>query len=229
MGRSLGLKAIGSSVRPSSLQVRQPLLDGIDDIPWADLTHAYGCASDVPEQLRSLASHERVVRDDAIDALLGNIWHQGTVYEATPYALPFLILALADPGYPNREGIAVLVASILAGQGYYEVHADFVTKPEGALDETLAQERRVVADVRRIGLGALQLLTPFLCHPEAEVRSTVAEALGCYPSKAEILLPLLREALSLEQDEDFRERIKGSVDRISASSTRDVDLGRDLP
>lgn len=66
----------------------QTKLDGLDDIPWSDLTHAYGSAADVPLLLRKLASEDDGSNPDS--ALYGNIFHQGSRYEATVYAIPFL-------------------------------------------------------------------------------------------------------------------------------------------
>ncbi len=48
-------------------------------------------ASDVSGLIRSLASPKAEVRENAVYELYGNIWHQGTVDKATPYAVPFLI------------------------------------------------------------------------------------------------------------------------------------------
>ena len=64
------------------------MFDGLDDIDWASLKHAYGSAADVPAMIRQLASEDR---GDALHAAYGNIFHQGTRYQATPVAIPFLI------------------------------------------------------------------------------------------------------------------------------------------
>ena len=72
-------------------QVRdEGVLAGLADIPWGDLSHAYGPARDVPGLLRAIASGDAKAADDAVSELFGNIWHQRTVYQATPYAVPFL-------------------------------------------------------------------------------------------------------------------------------------------
>ncbi len=55
------------------------VLDGLTDIPWGDLSHAYGPAEDVPGLLRAIASGDAKAADDAVHELFGNIWHQGTV------------------------------------------------------------------------------------------------------------------------------------------------------
>jgi len=51
----------------------------MDDIDWQSLRHAYGSADDVPDRLLSLADGD----DSAIGELLGNIYHQGSVYQAS--------------------------------------------------------------------------------------------------------------------------------------------------
>jgi hypothetical protein len=84
------------------------LLPGLNDIDWHNLQHAYGAADDVPDQLLSLAAGD----DSAIAELFGSIYHQGGVYEATAYAIPFLWHLLAHQGGGGHPGIAALVSSI---------------------------------------------------------------------------------------------------------------------
>lgn len=103
-------------------------MQGLDDIPWNTLHHAYGTAEDVPELLRQLQTADPDVRneDSPLWQLFGNIWHQGTVYEATSYAVPFLISLAADPATPDRAGILGLLAAIAQGNSYLAVHEVFL-------------------------------------------------------------------------------------------------------
>lgn len=72
----------------------------LDSPHWADLVHAYGEASDIPDLLRRLdalpdAQGESQPWFDLWSALA----HQGDVYPATFAALPHIVAALArDPG-----------------------------------------------------------------------------------------------------------------------------------
>ena len=66
------------------------LLDGLDDIDWGSLQHAYGAASDVPGLLRALADPSSAsrelergaqreghsVREQVQWTLWGNVFHQ---------------------------------------------------------------------------------------------------------------------------------------------------------
>jgi hypothetical protein len=88
------------------------MLDGLDDIKWGELHHAYGPANDVPQQIRSLLSDKDEVRKKALWELWGNIWHQSTVYEATPYAVPFLAELSRSRSVVDRVGILLLLHEI---------------------------------------------------------------------------------------------------------------------
>jgi hypothetical protein len=86
------------------------LLDGLDGVPWGELSHAYGPATDVPDLLRTLVDPERAppgirkaaeredktIREEVIWRLYGNVFHQGTVWQVTPHVIPFFVEILAD-------------------------------------------------------------------------------------------------------------------------------------
>jgi hypothetical protein len=91
------------------------VLDGLDRVDWARLTHAYGVATDVPDQIRALHSADPAARQQALYDLYGNIFHQGTRYEATAYAVPFLLEALADPTRDDRAEMLRLLSGIATG------------------------------------------------------------------------------------------------------------------
>jgi len=89
-------------------------VDDLGKLPWKELTHAYGSAGDVPGLLRALrtAPPDLEREESPLYHLFGNIWHQGTVYEATAPAVPFLIDIAADPRTPDRAGVLSLLAEI---------------------------------------------------------------------------------------------------------------------
>jgi HEAT repeat protein len=91
------------------------MLERLNSVDWARLTHAYGKAADVPDLIRALSSKDEKKRDEALGELFGNIWHQGTLYEATAFAVPFLIELLADLSVEGKDGILQLLASIADG------------------------------------------------------------------------------------------------------------------
>ncbi|MGW7612552.1 hypothetical protein ACWGKW_35940 [Streptomyces sp. NPDC054766] len=81
----------------------------LDDVRWSDLAHAYGPAEDVPELIRALYEDDEEAADEAVYELYGNIHHQGTIYQASAPAVPFLAHAvLHAPG--KRDELLMLLA-----------------------------------------------------------------------------------------------------------------------
>jgi hypothetical protein len=85
-------------------------------VEWARLTHARGEAADVPDLIRALSTNDAKERDDALGTLFDTICHQGSVYEATPFAVPYLIELLAAPGVQGKEEILQLLGCIAEGR-----------------------------------------------------------------------------------------------------------------
>ncbi len=96
----------------------------LDALPWASYGHAYGSAEDVPGCLRALAGDDDAAADEAQGELYGSILHQGSVYEASAQAVPFLariaaadirtadvlLLDAAEAGAAPAEAVEALVA-----------------------------------------------------------------------------------------------------------------------
>ncbi|WP_432744952.1 hypothetical protein H7827_12295 [Streptomyces sp. JH002] len=116
------------------------MLERLDETGWGRLTHAYGYAGDVPGQLRSLSSAEPEERQAALSALYGNIFHQGTRYEASVPAVPFLLALATDPGTPERDGVLWLLAALAIGY-----------------DDPFVPEGFPVAELRRAARGGAEL------------------------------------------------------------------------
>ncbi|HWS35161.1 MAG TPA: hypothetical protein VN408_20770 [Actinoplanes sp.] len=87
------------------------MLEKLSEVPWARLGHAYGSAADVPDQIRALRTGDAA----ALRALNGNIVHQGTRYEASAFAVPFLIELLAGPATPARADLLALLTRLAIG------------------------------------------------------------------------------------------------------------------
>ncbi|MBO4209378.1 hypothetical protein [Micromonospora echinofusca] len=117
------------------------MLDTLDEIDWAGLTHAYGPADDVPGQLRRLRSTDPQDRRRALGELYANIFHQGTRYEATAYAVPFLLELLADPATPDPAALIELLVAVAIGY-----------------DETWLPDALPIARFRRTAEGGAALL-----------------------------------------------------------------------
>jgi aminoglycoside 2''-phosphotransferase len=90
------------------------IFEGLNELPWADLRHAYGSAEEVPMWLRQLTSQDQALRESAYDALEASICHQGWICPATGYTVPFLIELLSNPQIQDKAHILELLAYIAA-------------------------------------------------------------------------------------------------------------------
>ncbi|MFC4120443.1 hypothetical protein [Nonomuraea zeae] len=90
-------------------------LAGLESIGWAELHHAYGPAVDVPGQLRSLLSADAGARGWARHQLWGNVYHQGTRWQASCHVVPFLTELVADPATPDRAAVLALLRAVALG------------------------------------------------------------------------------------------------------------------
>ena len=92
------------------------VFETIDSVPWSQLHHAYGSASDVPDLLRALmcpgraaahlleaaAKNSRNLREHVEWTLWGNVFHQGTIWQVTSHTVPFFVEILRA-GPKNSE------------------------------------------------------------------------------------------------------------------------------
>jgi hypothetical protein len=92
------------------------ILEKLDTIHWHELSHAYGAADDVPQLLRDIASPKEKKRARAYRKLYSTLYHQGTVYQASAYAVPFLIELLKDEHVPARHDILALLVDLASSQ-----------------------------------------------------------------------------------------------------------------
>ncbi len=89
------------------------MFDGLDNIQWDKLEHAYGPADAVPQIIRDLASDDQDKRHRAQDSFITAVFHQETIYSATVRAIPFLIEIVEDEGVPEREWVLETLANII--------------------------------------------------------------------------------------------------------------------
>ncbi|MFJ6537011.1 hypothetical protein ACIQH5_12360 [Paenarthrobacter sp. NPDC091711] len=169
-------------------------LDELDHVDWNRLQHAYGygvvslegsntslgIAGDVARSLVTL-------RDDpsfAIgDGLYSNVCHQGTVYEATAYAVPFIAaVAAGDVTDEIRVPLLALLGNISIGgscvaphgshSGAYGDHVDVL------VTDSLATSMRRFSAVRAPALVALiQAIQSLLDQPTDVHRDAVESAI----------------------------------------------------
>jgi len=88
------------------------MAQAIDDINWSALKHAYGEASDVPNDIKLLNSTNEEAQKDALHRLFGSIYHQGSRYTATVAAIPFLADAALEKNNTKASDVIYLLSAI---------------------------------------------------------------------------------------------------------------------
>jgi Leucine-rich repeat (LRR) protein len=220
------------------------MLEGLDAVDWGRLSHAYGEATNVPEMLRGLTSDDRDERENAFDGLFWSIHHQGTIYDATAPAVPFLLELVDGAEVQDRDRILDLLAAIAGGCGYDQVHQVYEkpeTRASAEFQHSLAEERDCQQQVRdavwrgwpvflrllhaddeALRREALNVVGRLLVQPRMELPSAVADLVAClreagHPAAAGILVGL-GEAARFHADPG--ESLRAAIDHRE----RDIEL-----
>jgi hypothetical protein len=179
------------------------LLDGLNRVEWRRLRHAFGTAEDVPALLRSLTSQSPDERQAAMNELHGNIWHQGTIYEATPHAVPFLIELAASHETPDRYAILSYLGTLADGSSYIEVHGGGPALSPQEVSAQLAVEVSWVAATRKAVKSGEALYLQDLRADEHDICCAGAYVLSRFPEEAERYWPPLRERYEAAGSDDL--------------------------
>lgn len=154
------------------------MFEKLDNFDWSKINHAYGPATDVPGLIRDLASNDAEKRERALWELHGNIWHQGTVYEATAYAVPFL-LELVRKEVRDKLEILCLLAVIADGTSYLQVHRELLKKWSEEDEKRLEQEMQWVAAAQSAVAAGRTLFLELLNSSDRKIREICIYLLGC--------------------------------------------------
>lgn len=171
---------------------RLALLDGIEQVNWRGLQHVAGPAVDVPNLLRLLLCANPDVVRDAWDSLYAHIYHQGTIYQATGAAVPFLVRMLAADEPPAKVDLLSFLAD-LAVEGSLLGEAP---GPEAQNDWVRAMEEAIAA--------GLETYFDLLQHPQMPVRLLALLALARLRRRSGQIIPRLQEWLKTTGDPQLR-------------------------
>ncbi|WP_445530015.1 HEAT repeat domain-containing protein [Streptomyces cyslabdanicus] len=175
------------------------MFDGLHDIDWASMEHAYGSAEEVPALLWALRSPDAEERRTALDRFYGAVHHQGSVYPPTAASLPFLFELAADGATPDRAAVVALLVSI-GRESLDRGFEDDGTEIEYYPPMGCAQ---AVAFLRERGLEFAELAR----DPDPDVRLASIPGLGLFLDDTDRATALLRERLAAEPGMVARLRI----------------------
>jgi len=145
-------------------------------VAWDRLFHAYGSATDTPQQLRNLVSDDPGLQSEGVDYLGGAVLHQGTIYPVTPVVVrvvagllgdPSLRRALPDDDNTLRAAVGPVVVPVL---GFLAGAGESLAWSRPALPDPLPQ-----ASPTEIG----QFFTQLADEDDEAWESSVPEVLMC--------------------------------------------------
>ncbi|MGW0701186.1 HEAT repeat domain-containing protein [Streptomyces sp. NPDC002867] len=183
-------------------------LDGLDTHPWADTTHAYGSAEDLPELLRALAGDDEEAADEAVSELYGSVLHQGTVYAATADVAPFLA-RIAAAGHKSAD-LLRLLGDMAGSDDEYGVEP---------------------GTVRKAVTAQLPLITPTLDDPDPAVRQAAVWAVA-QTRASHTVLPALLGRWDTEREPLVRAELLGAIaglDPAAGATLAQAALGPEQP
>lgn len=175
------------------------MFEGLDDIDWTSMEHAYGTAEEMPALLRALCCSHTEERRKALDRFYSAVHHQGSVYSSTAASLPFLFELAADGATPDRAAVVGLVVSI-GREALDRGFADDGTEIEYYPPAGCAQ---AAAFLRVRGVEFAELAG----DPDPDVRLAAIPGLGLFLDDAGRAAALLRERLAAECGTEARLRI----------------------
>src|SRR5262249_8727234 len=101
------------------------LLESLDSIDWGSLDGWYGPAAAVPGVLRSFLTPIAEIRDWAIEEISSAVFHQGTIYSASPAVIPFLFELLENEEVRDKEEVVTLLTAMAGCCVYEETDPEF--------------------------------------------------------------------------------------------------------
>jgi hypothetical protein len=164
------------------------MLEGLDTASWDALHHAFGAAGNVPQMLRDVASNDAAIRNRAWEAVYTSLCHQGTVYEATAHAVPFLIDLARERQVPDRHYILACLSAFAQGHSAITEHecVDIFRYVREApdFDQQLARALASVRAARQAVRAGAPYYAELLGDPAPLVRAGAAYLLAHFPEDA---------------------------------------------
>lgn len=186
------------------------MLEGLDDIPWATMQHVYGKEDKVPIWIRDLTSSERDIRYKALLNLENTLYHQGTLYKPTVYAIPFFLELLANPHVEDKAELLHFLATIARG-GRFGTPAHFYTWEYSPEHLDVVEQQGITpypasheSQARKALWKGYAIYLRFLEDKDPTIRHCVMDLLGSFRRESATVVPLFLRLLRTEQDAVMR-------------------------
>jgi hypothetical protein len=181
------------------LKAKNNMLKNVEKVDWINVHGAYGTAQKFPQWLNDLASSDERIRQDARANLNEYCFHQQSIYEATPYVVPFLIELLEIEAVADKDALLNMLAAFY---GAARMDETWYHQPWGNEDDFVqrVKKSRLASENTRLGIRAgVPIYIRFLNDNDSEVRKQAALLLGMLRPDAIQLAPLLCQRILIEE------------------------------
>ena len=187
---------------------------------------------EIANAIRGLWSEDAEVRSEAVGTLQERLWHQGTVFEVTAPAVPFVAdAALGDVvSRDDRIWLVALLAWIASGSSYHDSHRGFFeSRGLHVAEEVVERELGWVRDAHE---AVRRRLPEFLRRLDDERDPSVQVVLSLlaaqFPEDAEAAVPHIRPLFEAEHADPRRLVLELALAALGARVDPE-DLLRRLP
>ncbi|MFD5417338.1 hypothetical protein ACFWJT_04745 [Streptomyces sp. NPDC127069] len=204
---------------PAALPPFQTLLNNTN---WGALDTAFGTGEDLPAALTLLTDPDPVIREAALQAALGPVTHQNSIYEATvPVALfvaailnhPAITAGDDNPGIGTQHRPTLVQLLDWLGDTAYDADDECVAAGERVFDGGFLDEYDAMRAFRDARPAIFSAVRPLLGHDDANVRHTAlvtAIPLIEHPFLTQYQADLVdhaRRLLAISTDRHHRDRV----------------------
>lgn len=186
------------------------MLDTLKTIDWSQIGSCYGRSNKIPKAIRGLTSKDATARERALGTLWNNLTHQGSVYEASALAVPFLLEIVVHPQAQDKCQVVNLLAC-LGSKGAY-LRPGFETLERRLLLQYIRDEplphpeavydyRRWTEQTQQAVRNGLPLFLPLLADPDPAMRMEIAFLLSAFQQDRSWLSPPVIRQLQEETNE----------------------------
>lgn len=176
---------------------RYPTFEGLEDINWDGLNHAYGAAGDVPRLVRLVASPDPQKRRRAYNSLWSGPYHQGSVYSCDPPLAKWLIKLLQYEMVPGKDGLVHYLTHLaVSWPQSYEIERFCESK---RLDSKYDERDDIKNTFEAVKSGFDVFLNLLQTSTQISLRVCCARILTFFPSQSGRSAPVMLDLLHNDQ------------------------------
>ncbi|MEO1166218.1 MAG: hypothetical protein AAFV98_20735 [Chloroflexota bacterium] len=198
------------------------MLETLDTVDWANLTHAYSRtysgASNIPPLIRGLTSSDEENRKRAYEKLFDCIFHQSTIYEATAYVVPFLIELLQNDSVEAKDDMLHMLNTVQRGMNDTQSYLSWIrSSGQDYTSEDLGRmqkEADAIATVFDNVKSAYGLYLDFLHSPDAKLRWAAVKILDPYIDLQDEIVPAYKRIIEGQEPLDLQQHTLKAINHL---------------